>query len=220
MMKIIKENKAFFIPYLILLVIAFYWIMTTSKLDQMKWINAFSNPGGFQFFYYITLSAEGTVWTVLICLLLFIRFDWAIIAILSVTISSLFTQFLKLSVFPDFLRPIAFFKDQPYHWELMNGLFMNEYNSFPSGHTTSAFASYTLIAIMVKNKKAGFLFITLAFLTGFSRPYLFQHFPEDVLAGAVIGSLSSVLIFYLMTSLFDKYPQKWYLRNLSNLSGR
>lgn len=57
--------------------------------------------------------------------------------------------------------------------------------SFPSGHTTAAFA----VAITLAPVVPLFPVVVLgASAIGFSRIYLGAHFPLDVLAGAVIGS--------------------------------
>ena len=60
-------------------------------------------------------------------------------------------------------------------------------HSFPSGHTAAAFAAAT--ALFLCHKKAGLLALCLAFLMGFSRLYLFVHYPSDVIAGALLGIL-------------------------------
>ncbi|RVU55685.1 phosphatase PAP2 family protein [Anaerosphaera multitolerans] len=57
--------------------------------------------------------------------------------------------------------------------------------SFPSGHTYSAFATAT--SLYLYNKKPGVGFFIFAAIMGFSRLYLYVHYPTDVLAGAVIG---------------------------------
>lgn len=67
--------------------------------------------------------------------------------------------------------------------------------SFPSGHTASSFAAAT--AIFGFHKKWGAGALCLAALVGFSRLYLFVHFPSDVLAGAVLGILSSVFAVFI-----------------------
>ena len=56
--------------------------------------------------------------------------------------------------------------------------------SFPSGHTTSAFA-----AVFLVHRRWGFAALVFAALMAFSRLYLFVHFPTDILIGAVIGIL-------------------------------
>ena len=65
--------------------------------------------------------------------------------------------------------------------------------SFPSGHTLSSAIAATILTM--SNKKFGYIAIPLACLIAFSRLYLFVHFPSDVLAAALIGSLIGALVF-------------------------
>lgn len=58
-------------------------------------------------------------------------------------------------------------------------------HSFPSGHTAAAFAA--AFALFLCHKRAGSAALILAVLKGFSRLYLFVHFPSDVIAGALLG---------------------------------
>lgn len=57
--------------------------------------------------------------------------------------------------------------------------------SFPSGHTASSFAA--AFALYFSGKKLWIPVTILAGLIGFSRLYLYVHYPSDVLAGALIG---------------------------------
>ena len=58
-------------------------------------------------------------------------------------------------------------------------------SSFPSGHTSSAFAA--AVSIFLTNKKAGIMALILAVLIAFSRMYFFVHFPTDILGGILTG---------------------------------
>ena len=57
--------------------------------------------------------------------------------------------------------------------------------SFPSGHSATAFAAATAVAILCPRLRLPALGIAAA--VGVSRIYLRVHFPLDVLAGAVLG---------------------------------
>lgn len=71
--------------------------------------------------------------------------------------------------------------------------------SFPSGHTSSSFAAAT--ALWFRSWKLGLPATVLAGVIGFSRLYLFCHYPSDVLIGALIGIAAAVLtaIVYKVT---------------------
>ena len=58
-------------------------------------------------------------------------------------------------------------------------------SSFPSGHSTVAFACATVLALSVPRLR--WPVFALAALIGFSRVYVGVHYPFDVLAGAVLG---------------------------------
>lgn len=62
--------------------------------------------------------------------------------------------------------------------------------SFPSGHTCASFAAAT--ALFGQHKRQGAPAYILAALIGFSRVFLWVHFPSDVLAGAILGTLAGV----------------------------
>lgn len=63
--------------------------------------------------------------------------------------------------------------------------------SFPSGHTMASFAS--AVVLWKNNRTMGTAALIIAILIGFSRLYLFVHFPSDVVAGIVLGSLWGIL---------------------------
>lgn len=75
--------------------------------------------------------------------------------------------------------------------------------SFPSGHTSASFAA--AVAIFIYNKKWGGAAVALAALIGFTRLYLYVHFPTDVLAGAVLGVLCAIISFFIVKLGFRKY---------------
>lgn len=63
-------------------------------------------------------------------------------------------------------------------------------NSFPSGHTTAAFAFAGAVWFTASKKWLKWAALIAAVLMGFSRLYVGVHYPSDVLAGVLIGLLS------------------------------
>lgn len=64
--------------------------------------------------------------------------------------------------------------------------------SFPSGHSMNGFTA--AVTILFYDKRWGIAAIILASLVAFSRLYNFVHFPTDVFAGVVIGTVVACLV--------------------------
>jgi len=80
--------------------------------------------------------------------------------------------------------------------------------SFPSGHTTSAFASATAISLSYRKWYVVAPAFLYAGLTGYSRMRLGMHYPTDVLAGALIGMGSTYLVWKLEERFLKKKSVK------------
>lgn len=76
--------------------------------------------------------------------------------------------------------------------------------SFPSGHTSTAFAIATSLSIEHKKWYIVVPAYTWAISVGYSRLYLGVHYPTDVVAGAVVGLGSAYLNKWLNKKLFSK----------------
>ena len=73
-------------------------------------------------------------------------------------------------------------------------------SSFPSGHTTTAFAVATMLTFLTWNSRfrlLGQMYFLVAALIGFSRIYRGVHWPTDVIGGACCGVASSCLLYLI-----------------------
>lgn len=122
------------------------------------------------------------------------KLGWSLQIGISFLISGLLVQVIKHLVHSP--RPKLYFGPGTIH--CIQGITGTGTSSFPSGHTATIFALTTLLSIYFQDRRSGIFFILIAGLTGFSRIYLSQHFPVDVLAGSFAGVLTSMLIYLLI----------------------
>ena len=66
--------------------------------------------------------------------------------------------------------------------------------SFPSGHTACSFACATIL--FMRNKKVMWIMFIVAAFFGFTRLYMYVHYPTDVIAGAVFGVIIALMVYY------------------------
>ncbi|REG87049.1 phosphatase PAP2 family protein [Algoriphagus antarcticus] len=87
--------------------------------------------------------------------------------------------------------------------------------SFPSGHTSAAFATATTLSLSYPK----WYIIAPSFLwastVGYSRMDLGVHYPSDVLVGAVVGAGSAYLCYFINKKVFHKKGDS-LLRRKSN----
>ena len=142
---------------------------------------------------YVSYLAElGFIWILIAVALLIVRKTrvTGVTVLCAALLGLVLGQFLLKSIIPRD-RPFQAFPD------LVQLLISPPSgHSFPSGHTCVSFAAAT--AIFLARKKLGIPALILAVLIGFSRAYLFVHWPTDVLAGAVLGVACALLMHYLV----------------------
>lgn len=99
---------------------------------------------------------------------------------------------------------------RPRPWEsfpFLQNLVTEADTSFPSGHTSAAFA-FALAFWRASSKRwAKVTVLAVALLMGLSRLYVGAHYPTDVLAGFVIGDLAGLTGWYLSTRLICRFPK-------------
>ena len=159
------------------------------------------------FMEFISFLGKDGIILVLLSILLMLfkktrRFGTAML--FGVAIGALFTNcFLKIVVARP--RPYADENGFFYQFWLMMGQHMESDKSFPSGHTTAAFATMVPV-FLVGNKKVSWTALIFAFLMGLSRIYLVVHYPSDVLGGLIVGTIAGII----GTLLSRKLPERFF----------
>ena len=118
-------------------------------------------------------------------------------------LSSLLVQLLKKLVFSPSPRPMGVIE-----WsqtQLATELELPLQFAFPSGHTTTAFVFFTLIAMHWRRPAIQIFAAFCAIAVAVSRVYLMAHWITDVMAGAVLG-MSIALVVSTVSQRIQKKP--------------
>jgi len=199
-------NRFYFVGFLISVLILSLFCLLIPKSAGFLLINQFHCILIDYFFILFTNLGNG-FFAIAIMLFMLIRkkIGWSVQIGISFLLSGIVVQILKHLIQSP--RPKLYFGSS--HIHCIYGITGTGLFSFPSGHTATIFALTTLLAVYFPGKSSGIFFIGIAVLTGFSRIYLSQHFPVDVLAGSIIGALISVLIYLFIPLQFfeKKFPK-------------
>ena len=171
------------------------------------------------FYRYYTHVAEWFPYVVCVGILLFGCIGEGVFASSAMLLSALTTQLIK-HIF-NAPRPVTWFDlfMPDTQLPLVEGVKMNYWHSFPSGHTTSFFALAFVACILLTRitrqprypRITGYLIQLVLFAAAtvgaYSRIYLSQHFALDVFAGALVGTLITIVCYAV---LYRYEGEKWY----------
>ncbi len=158
------------------------------------------------FFQYFTHAGDGIFWVPLALYFIFYKRKLLPLILSAIVLSTLLVQTGKKIIYPNEVRPIAAIEStsqSPIH--TVKGVTVHSNNSFPSGHTTTAFSLFLLSCLLLPYTYFWLIGFTAALLAGYSRVYLAQHFPLDVGAGMICAVITVNLSLQIQKA-FDK---KW-----------
>ena len=145
-------------------------------------------------------------WLPYLCvvLLLFYRAGWATFLASNLLLSTLIVQPIKHIVHAP--RPLTWFAENmpDVTLPLVEGVRMNHWLSFPSGHTTTFFVLFFSLSIIlcaenIKGKNIlSFLCFLCASFGAYTRIYLSQHFALDIFAGILIAVFSTLCLYFFL----------------------
>jgi membrane-associated phospholipid phosphatase len=207
MKTVLNKVGAFIYPYLGLLIFSIVLLFCFSKAELHIWSNSHYSATGDFFFKYVTNLGDGVFVILVSVAMLFFRFRNSIMIFATYILAGLFVQLIKHLILPGVPRPKVFFSGI-YQLHFVEGVKILSTNSFPSGHSASAFALFLCLSALTRQNWIRIALLCLAVLVAYSRVYLSQHFLLDIVTGSFIGVTVSFL--YL---IFEKSFYKDWMEN-------
>lgn len=178
-------------------------------LSITQWINANWHGVAFlnHFFRLITLLGEhGEIWIASGVIMLFFKKTRRVgIAVLIALALNFLVSNLIIKNAVDRTRPFEADKNIMSFLEEWKVKIPSD-SSFPSGHSSSAFAAAVAATLYLKKKGIPFMF--LAVIISFSRIFLCVHFVSDVLVGILIGSIIAVAVYFAIERIMKSKAKK------------
>lgn len=190
------QNKFYFGGLLLTLLFGILLLLLNGKAAAFIALNSYHPFYLNVFFINYTFIGDGLFALCLIAIYFFYfkKKQQGFALLYSFLISGLAAQLLKNLV--NSPRPKLYFEAGTY-LNFIEGVTLSGHSGFPSGHTATAFAIATVLVLMMTNKAWQIIILLAAVLVGYSRIYLAQHFLLDVMVGALLGSVSGILAFYM-----------------------
>ena len=205
-MQFFYKYRLFFLLIFLLNCITVYFLLTIQKGDEINWFLAHRTIFLNYFFSYASAFVETKFLILFLVVYLAINRKLFFYTGINLLFILLVVQFLKHQVFADSLRPSALMAAI----QGVEGAPLLKQFSFPSGHTATAFSLFIMPIFFYTKKYSTLLLVALAVAVGISRMYLSQHFLEDVLAGANIGCIITILVYICLLNWkqFDFFIDK------------
>jgi len=159
-------------------------------------------------FNLLTFPGDGISCVVIVLILFgFVSYRKAITLMCGYLLGSLFVQSVK--VYFDNPRPAKWFELESIDLVLPEGLSPHMWSSFPSGHSAASATLFLFLAGITGKPQLQILCALAAILVGYSRIYLYMHFPEDVVTGFIVGLLSMWYADRFLARWFEKAQKPW-----------
>lgn len=97
---------------------------------------------------------------------------------------------------------------------IVNGYRGGQYG-FPSCHASNTFCLAAFISLLLKRKWITAMMISWALFQCYTRIYLGLHYPGDILAGAIVGSLIGSSFFLIYITAINKAPRLVGLKKIN-----
>jgi membrane-associated phospholipid phosphatase len=197
------RHRSYFLPFFVIWATLGVLQFMFSQNFLILFVNKHWTPFADIFFKNFTYVGDGAFILVSGLTAAFFSYRLGVKIFLSYAISGIFVQFLKQMVFTEIYRPPKILAEILPLLHHVDGVKLYHFNSFPSGHTTSAFALFTVLALECKSSALKPLLLIPPLLVAYSRMYLLAHFLGDVYVAAFVGIPISVLVYFYMNQYWE-----------------
>lgn len=211
---LLRTNRCFYLGYAVFLILGTLWLALVGKEPLFLQMNAWQHPWLDASFPWLTHLGDGIFALLFLLGFLLYNYRLTLTALVCFVGVLLLTHWGKTVLFPDALRPFAYFQELGQSIRLIEGVQVHSNHSFPSGHSASIFALCTFLALQLPAKKWGLPLLLAALLIAFTRVYLAQHFWGDLLAGSLLGVATVTMGTALLDRWFAAHPASWHQRGL------
>ncbi len=176
------------------------------ELEILHWFESLHNPVLNLIMYFFTLLGEGgSLWVLLAAAGLFVLPKRYRKVGLTIALALVLSLIMCNGVMKNLFARVRPFHADP-SFENLYGIFDTITDwSFPSGHTSASFAAAW--AIFMWYRREGIAAMAAAVLISVSRLYLTVHYPTDVLASLVLGSLYGIIAYFAVKFLLRKFTK-------------
>jgi undecaprenyl-diphosphatase len=191
-----EKNYKIYMPVLLLIIIystLFIFWGSLTQYDTAFFLEIWNNRiPAIEPFFVIWTNGGASFFIVLIIIILWLKGEKkpAIYLALGLIAVTILVYTLKIMIHRP--RPYEVLSIMPFE-------LVDNFRSLPSGHTSTAFLSATILSNFYR--KYMVVFFVIAASIGVSRVYIGVHYPLDVIVGAMTGSLLGILMVELLDRL-------------------
>ena len=173
-------------------------IAVTNHGDVALWVNARHTMQGDFFFKYWTYLGDGFLLAIVALYFLFTHLFRFYFMLIAIALQTAFVHIFKQWLYAGEPRPQMYFSEITDQLNFVEGVTVRDFDSFPSGHTASAFTLAFVLIWVIRNAWLRVVLLCAAILVGVSRIYLLQHFARDVFFSSAFGILAVLLAWFMI----------------------